>query len=128
MPKPGYYHRQADLCLRMALSAARYEERHRLLDIANGYRARAVRVEAVTHSERVSRRAFSFRTSSSAMFAWGRQLTPNGGEKRGYYDFFPNGVPGSCHDGRPHSGELEDGPITLTSGVSAALAVRFFWN
>ena len=32
------------------------------------------------------------------MFAWGRQLTPNGGEKRGYYDFFPNGVPGSCHD------------------------------
>ena len=30
----------------MALSAAQYEERLRLLDIANGYRASAVRVEA----------------------------------------------------------------------------------
>ena len=38
--------RQADLCLRMALSAAQYEERLRLLDIANGYRASAVRMEA----------------------------------------------------------------------------------
>jgi hypothetical protein len=47
MPKPEYYHRQADLCLRMALSASQYEERIRLLDIANEYRANAVRVEAL---------------------------------------------------------------------------------
>ena len=47
MPKPEYYHRQADLCLRMALLASEYEERLRLLDIANGYRDDAVRVEAL---------------------------------------------------------------------------------
>ena len=41
VPSPEYYHRQADLCLRMALSSAQYEERLRLLDIANGYRASA---------------------------------------------------------------------------------------
>ena len=50
MPSPEYYHRQADLCLRMALSSAQYEERLRLLDIANGYRASAVRVEALDAS------------------------------------------------------------------------------
>ena len=47
MPSPECYHRQADLCLRMALSASQYEERIRLLDIANEYRANAVRVEAL---------------------------------------------------------------------------------
>ena len=47
MPSPEYYHRQADLCLRMALLASEYEERLRLLDIANGYRDDAVRVEAM---------------------------------------------------------------------------------
>jgi hypothetical protein len=47
VPSPEYYHRQADLCLRMALSASDYEERLRLLDIANGYRDDAVRVEAL---------------------------------------------------------------------------------
>ena len=47
MPSPEYYHRQADLCLRMALLASEYEERLRLLGIANGYRADAVRVEAL---------------------------------------------------------------------------------
>ena len=54
VPSPEYYHRQADLCLRMALSAAQYEERLRLLDIANGYRASAVRVEACEPSGPVS--------------------------------------------------------------------------
>ena len=54
MPSPEYYHRQADLCLRMALSSAQYEERLRLLDIANGYRASAVRVEACEPSGPVS--------------------------------------------------------------------------
>jgi hypothetical protein len=44
---PEYYHRQADLCLRMALLASEYGERLRLLDIANGYRDDAVRVEAL---------------------------------------------------------------------------------
>ena len=38
VPSPEYYHRQTDLCLRMALLASDYEERLRLLDIANGYR------------------------------------------------------------------------------------------
>ena len=47
MPSPEYYHRQADLCLRMALLTSEYEERLRLLDIANGYRDDAVRVEAL---------------------------------------------------------------------------------
>jgi len=47
MPGPEYYHRQADLCLRMALSACKKEERVRLLHIANGYRDNAARVEAL---------------------------------------------------------------------------------
>lgn len=47
MPGPEYYHRQADLCLQMALSASEHEERIRLLDIANGYRDNAARVEAL---------------------------------------------------------------------------------
>ena len=46
MPSSEYYHRQADLGLRMALLTSEYEERLRLLDIANGYRDDAVRVEA----------------------------------------------------------------------------------
>ena len=51
MPSPEYYHRQADLCLRMALLASEYGERLRLLDIANGYRDDAVRVEALLPGE-----------------------------------------------------------------------------
>ena len=47
MPSAQYYHRQADLCVRMALSASEYEERLRLLAIANGYRDDAARVEAL---------------------------------------------------------------------------------
>jgi hypothetical protein len=35
MPRSEYYHRQADLCVRMALSAGVYEERIRLLYRAN---------------------------------------------------------------------------------------------
>jgi hypothetical protein len=51
VPSPEYYHRQADLCLRMALLASDYEERLRLLDIANGYRDDAVGVEALRGRE-----------------------------------------------------------------------------
>ena len=40
-----YYHRQADLCVRMALTASDREERIRLLHIANGYRANAAQIE-----------------------------------------------------------------------------------
>src|SRR6476660_9742366 len=52
VPNPEYYHRQADLCLRMALLTSEYEERLRLLDIANGYRDDAVRVEALQGASR----------------------------------------------------------------------------
>ena len=47
MSRSEYYHRQADLCVRMALSAGRYDERIRLLDTANGYRDMASRAEAL---------------------------------------------------------------------------------
>jgi hypothetical protein len=47
MSGAAYYHRQADLCVRMALSASERDERIRLLHIANGYRADAARVEAL---------------------------------------------------------------------------------
>ena len=40
-------HRQADLCVRMALAAGLYEERVRLLDTANEYRDMASRAEAL---------------------------------------------------------------------------------
>jgi len=45
MPGPEYYHRQADLCVRMALTASDREERIRLIHVANGYRANAARIE-----------------------------------------------------------------------------------
>ena len=48
MRKPEYFHRQADL--RMALLASEYEERLRLLGIANGYRDDAVRVEVLQYA------------------------------------------------------------------------------
>ena len=41
MRSSEYYHRQADLCVRMALTASAYAERIRLLDQANEYRDRA---------------------------------------------------------------------------------------
>jgi len=46
MSRSEYYHRQADLCVRMALAAGLYEERVRLLDTANEYRDMASRAEA----------------------------------------------------------------------------------
>jgi hypothetical protein len=46
MPSSEYYHRQADVCVRMALSASSYEERVRLMEVANDYRDRASRGEA----------------------------------------------------------------------------------
>ena len=49
MPSSGYYHRQADICVRMALSASSYEERVRLMEVANNYRDRASRGEAFAH-------------------------------------------------------------------------------
>ena len=47
MSRSEYYHRQADLCVRMALNAGRYDERIRLLDTANEYRDMASRAEAL---------------------------------------------------------------------------------
>jgi hypothetical protein len=47
MPSSEYYHRQADLCMRMALSGCAYEERIRLIDRANEYRDRASQAEAL---------------------------------------------------------------------------------
>jgi hypothetical protein len=47
MSRSEYYHRQADLCVRMALAAGLYEERVRLLDTANEYRDMASRAEAL---------------------------------------------------------------------------------
>jgi len=46
MPSSEYYHRQADVCVRMALSASSFEERVRLIEVANEYRDRASRGEA----------------------------------------------------------------------------------
>ena len=46
MPSSEYYHRQADICVRMALAASSYEERVRLMEVANDYRDRASRGEA----------------------------------------------------------------------------------
>jgi hypothetical protein len=45
MPSFEYYHRQAGVCVRMALSASSYEERVRLMEVANDYRDRASRDE-----------------------------------------------------------------------------------
>lgn len=45
MASSAYYHRQADLCVRMALSASLHEESVRLLDVANEYRDRATQAE-----------------------------------------------------------------------------------
>jgi hypothetical protein len=54
MPSSEYYHRQADLCMRMALSGCAYEERIRLIDRANEYRDRASQAEALgSHAPRV---------------------------------------------------------------------------
>jgi hypothetical protein len=49
-----YYHRQADLCMRMALSANTYEERIRLLETANEYRDRAGQAEALHEGQPAS--------------------------------------------------------------------------
>jgi hypothetical protein len=45
MWRAEYYHRQADLCVKMALWAATDEERNRLLDAANVYRQKAAVAE-----------------------------------------------------------------------------------
>ena len=47
MSRSDYYHRQADLCVRMALTTGRHDERIRLLDTANEYRDMASRAEAL---------------------------------------------------------------------------------
>jgi hypothetical protein len=49
MPSSEYYHRQADVCVRMALAACSYQERVRLIEVANEYRARASQAEAFGH-------------------------------------------------------------------------------
>jgi hypothetical protein len=45
VPRSGYYHRQADLCMRMALLASTREERIRLVEQANAYRHKASQAE-----------------------------------------------------------------------------------
>jgi hypothetical protein len=55
MSRSEYYHRQADLCVRMALAAGRYEERIRLLDTANEYRDMASRAEAADSDNAIQR-------------------------------------------------------------------------
>jgi hypothetical protein len=54
MPSSEYYHRQADICVRMALSASSCEERVRLMEVANDYRDRASRGEAGRDAGEVS--------------------------------------------------------------------------
>jgi hypothetical protein len=46
MPSSEYYHRQADICVRMAVAASSQRERVRLMEIANIYRDGASRAEA----------------------------------------------------------------------------------
>lgn len=60
MPRSEYCHRQADLCVRMALLAGVYKERVRLLDRANEYRDMASRADALT-SHNVTQRSASRR-------------------------------------------------------------------
>jgi hypothetical protein len=45
VPRSSYYHRQADLCMRMALSASTRDERIRLVELANEYRHKASQAE-----------------------------------------------------------------------------------
>jgi hypothetical protein len=45
MSRADYYHRQADLCVRMALLSLANEERTRLLEAANEYRCKAAQAE-----------------------------------------------------------------------------------
>ena len=45
VPRSSYYHRQADLCMRMALLASTREERIRLVEQANEYRHKANQAE-----------------------------------------------------------------------------------
>jgi hypothetical protein len=60
MPRSEYYHRQADLCVGMALSAEVHEEHVRLLDRANEYRDMASRADALG-SHNATQRATSRR-------------------------------------------------------------------
>jgi hypothetical protein len=48
MSRAKSYHRQADLCMRMALSLIANEERIRLLEAANEYRCKAAQAEGGT--------------------------------------------------------------------------------
>ena len=45
VPRSSYYHRQADLCMKMALLASTHEERIRLVELANEYRHKASQAE-----------------------------------------------------------------------------------
>jgi hypothetical protein len=47
MASSEYYHRQADVCIRMALLTSIREERVRLLDRANEYRDQATHTESL---------------------------------------------------------------------------------
>jgi hypothetical protein len=67
MPSSDYYHRQADMYVRMTLSANANEERIRLLDRANEYRDRAAHAEALGRAPKnVSRMAPRHDTAETA--------------------------------------------------------------
>ena len=66
MSRSEYYHRQADLCVRMALTAGRYDERIRLLDTANEYRDMASRAEALD-SHNATQRSIRVMTDDSIL-------------------------------------------------------------
>jgi hypothetical protein len=55
MWRAEYYHRQADLCVRMALWSLTDEERNLLLDAANEYRQKAAVAETQWHNSCVAR-------------------------------------------------------------------------
>ena len=64
MPSSEYYHRQADICVRMALSASSYEERVRLMEVAHDYRDRASRGEAFGRDAQLG--SMSWQTTTQA--------------------------------------------------------------
>jgi hypothetical protein len=50
MPTPEYFHRQADICLRLSLIASDDEVSSRLIVMAQDYKAKAGAVEAESKS------------------------------------------------------------------------------
>jgi len=61
MASSEYYHRQADFCIQMALSASIHEESVRLLDRANVYRDRATQAETLASALMPQSRKLQYR-------------------------------------------------------------------